>query len=270
MEGPVIGTQQRSDLQHAIEGACERLITIVANAADLDVRVPDSPIWTARQAFAHVVTVTPRYTAGARRTGRWVDAWPLLAAMNDEEIAAADSLDVTALASQLRAELAELFAEVGSFGPQAPEYAFHGGAKVAADGALRCLLGEFEMHGRDIARALGHRWTIPPAHARLILDGAAPVMPGLVNPATAAGHTATYEFRIRGGTTHFWAFRDGRFSIVNELRRPDVVVSADPVACLLVFYGRRSQWSEILRGRMLAWGRRPWLALFFVKRFYHP
>jgi len=266
----MIGTQQRSDLQHAIEDACERLITMVANAPDLNVRVPDSPKWTARQVFAHVVTVTPRYTAGARQTGRWVDAWPDLAALNDEEIAAADSVDVTALASRLRAELAELFAEVGSFGPQAPQYAFHGGATVAADAALRCLLGEFEMHGRDIARALGHRWAIPPAHARLILDGAATVMPGIVNPATAAGHTATYELRIRGGTTHYWAFRGGRFNIVDELRRPDVVMSADPVACLLVFYGRRSQWPEIFRGRILAWGRRPWLALSFVKRFHQP
>jgi len=47
-----------------------------------------------------------------------------------------------------------------------------------------------------------------------------------------------------------------------------VVLSADPVACLLVFYGRRSEWPEILRGRMLAWGRRPWLAVSFVKRFH--
>jgi uncharacterized protein (TIGR03083 family) len=266
----MIGTRQRSELQHAIEDACERLVTMVVNAPDLDVRVPDTPEWTARQAFAHVVTVVPRYTAGARQAGRWVDAWPHLAALNDEEIAGTGPLDVTALASRLRAELAELFAEVGSFGQQAPEYAFHGGAKVAADAALGILLGEFEIHGRDIARALGHPWTIAPAHARLILDADAAVMPGLVNPATAAGHTATYELRIRGGTTHFWAFRDGRFSIVDELRRPDVVLSADPVACLLVFYSRRSQWPEILRGRMLAWGRRPWLALSFVKRFHQP
>src|SRR6266704_1353055 len=231
MEGPVIDTQQRSDLQHAIENACERLVTMVVNAPDLNVRVPDSPKWTARQAFAHVVTV---------------------------------------LASQLRAELAELFAEVSSFGSQAPEFTFHGGAKVAADAALGILLGEFEIHGRDIARALGHPWTIDPAHARLILDGIAAILPGWVNPATAAGHSATYELRIRGGTTHFWVFRDGRFSIVDELRRPDVVLSADPVACLLVFYSRRSQWPEILRGRMLAWGRRPWPALSFVKRFHQP
>jgi uncharacterized protein (TIGR03083 family) len=197
-----------------------------------------------------------------------VDATPQLAALNDEEITGTDSLDVTALVSQLRAELAELFAEVGSFGPQAPEYGFHGGSRVAADAALGILLGEFEMHGRDIARALGHPWTIDPVHARLILDGMTAVMAGWVNPAAAAGHTATYEFRIRGGATHFWAFDDGRFSTLDELRRPDVVVSADPVACMLVFYGRRSQWPEIFRGRMLAWGRRPWLALSFRKRFY--
>jgi hypothetical protein len=78
------------------------------------------------------------------------------------------------------------------------------------------------------------------------------------------------RFAYGAGTTHFWAFRDGRFSIVDDLRRPDVVLSADPVACLLVFYSRRSQWPEILRGRMLAWGRRPWLALSFVKRFHQP
>ena len=79
----MIGTQQRSDLQHAIEDACERLVTMVVNAPDLNVRVPDTPNWTARQAFAHVVTVTPRYTAGARQTGRWVDAWPHHAAGRD-------------------------------------------------------------------------------------------------------------------------------------------------------------------------------------------
>jgi uncharacterized protein (TIGR03083 family) len=269
MEDPVISTQQRNDLQHAIEDACERLVTMAENAPDLNVRVPDSPKWTARQAFAHVVTEVPRFTAGARQTLRWVDA-PHVAALNDEEIAELGSLDVTALASRLRADLAELFAEVSSFGSQAPEFTFHGGATVAADTALGILLGEFEIHGRDIARALGHPWTIDPAHARLILDGISTMMPGWVNPATAAGHTATYELRIRGGTTHSWAFRDGQFSIVDELRRPDVVLSADPVACLLVFYSRRSQWPEILRGRMLARGRRPWLALSFVKRFHQP
>jgi hypothetical protein len=69
----------------------------------------------------------------------------------------------------------------------APEFGFHGGSTVAADVALGILLGEFEMHGRDIARALGHPWTIDPAHARLILDGITTVMAGWANPAAAGG-----------------------------------------------------------------------------------
>jgi hypothetical protein len=35
----------------------------------------------------------------------------------------------------------------------------------------------------------------------------------------------------------------------------------DPVGFLLVAYGRSSQWSEIARGRIVAWGRKPWVAL---------
>ena len=42
--------------------------------------------------------------------------------------------------------------------------------------------------------------------------------------------------------------------------RPDVVISAAPSPLILVFYGRVGQWGRILRGEMLAWGRKPWLA----------
>lgn len=33
-------------------------------------------------------------------------------------------------------------------------------------------LGEFLVHGYDIATALGQRWSIDPGHACLVLDGA--------------------------------------------------------------------------------------------------
>jgi hypothetical protein len=48
------------------------------------------------------------------------------------------------------------------------------------------------------------------------------------------------------------------------------VLAADPVAFLLVAYKRRSQWTEIIRGRLVAWGRRPWLALSLVQMFHKP
>jgi hypothetical protein len=50
----------------------------------------------------------------------------------------------------------------------------------------------------------------------------------------------------------------------------DVHVSADPAALLLVVYRRQSQWRHLAGGRLLAWGRRPWLALTLVGRFHNP
>ena len=39
-----------------------------------------------------------------------------------------------------------------------------------------------------------------------------------------------------------------------------VHISANPVAWLLVGYGRRSQWWAAATGKIVAWGRKPWLA----------
>ncbi len=51
---------------------------------------------------------------------------------------------------------------------------------------------------------------------------------------------------------------------------PDTVISADPATFLLVVYKRMNPWLAILTGRLVAWGRRPWLALSFASRFHQP
>jgi hypothetical protein len=48
------------------------------------------------------------------------------------------------------------------------------------------------------------------------------------------------------------------------------VAGPDPAAFLLVCYRREPQWKHIATGRMLAWGRRPWLAPTLVSRFHAP
>jgi hypothetical protein len=50
----------------------------------------------------------------------------------------------------------------------------------------------------------------------------------------------------------------------------DCVISAHPVTYLLVVYGRMPLGRALLRGRMLAWGRRPWLGLRFKDLFFNP
>jgi len=49
-----------------------------------------------------------------------------------------------------------------------------------------------------------------------------------------------------------------------------VHISADPAALLLFMYAREPQWKYIATGRLIAWGRKPWLALTLGGRFQKP
>jgi SCP-2 sterol transfer family len=127
-------------------------------------------------------------------------------------------------------------------------------------------LNETVVHGYDIARAAGRRWRIEPTHAAMVL--ARFIVPVLraadprvfVNGAKAAGLRATYDVRIRGGETFHFVFDDGALTVEDPSpRKIDCHISADPVAFLLVVWARQSQWSAIARGKLMAWGRKPWL-----------
>lgn len=132
---------------------------------------------------------------------------------------------------------------------------------------LTChLLNETVVHGYDIARADGRPWRIEPAAAAMVLGQfIIPVLRAvgsreLVDGDRAAGLRATYDLRIRGGDRFYFVFEDGALSIEEPSdRRVDCHISADPAAFLLVVWSRLSQWKPIARGRLLAWGRKPWL-----------
>ena len=50
----------------------------------------------------------------------------------------------------------------------------------------------------------------------------------------------------------------------------DCWISADPTAFLLVGYGRIGLWGPIARGRLVAGGRKPWLALRYKRLLRNP
>lgn len=265
-----VSVRDRRAVSDAIGAMADRLVTLVSEVPDPSLRVPATPQWTVIEAFAHVVTVVPRYVQGARQQGHWVspDEVP---ALNSEQVAALASRDITELSTRLRSAIAELVEVLDGFGEAQPTFTFHGGEQVGADVSLGILLGELVVHGSDIARALNHPWPIDPGHVELIQQGLTPVLPGWLDTNRTGSHTGAYEVRLRGQGTHRFSFHDGRLTMNPPAAwRPDAVISADPATFLLLVYKRRSQWPAILTGRVTAWGRRPWLALSFAGRFHQP
>jgi hypothetical protein len=129
------------------------------------------------------------------------------------------------------------------------------------------LINECEIHGRDIAVATGGRWSIPAPHARLAIAAHVPFLYGFVNEEATRGLNASFGLHVRGGDDYYFKFTDGQLSIDGAKTAVDCHISTDPVEYLLLGYGRKSQWRAIATGKVLTWGRKPWLSLKFATLF---
>lgn len=174
-----VSIRDRTTVFSAIDEVAQRMISMVQQAPDLVVRVPATPNWTVGQAFAHVVTVAPRYCQGPRQLGRWTEHAGELRDVNADELARLDTADITELAGRLRGGIRELAEMLDGFGKDQPTYRFHGGQRIHADVAAGILLGELVVHGHDIAQALHMPWPIEPSHVELIQQGLTPIPAGL-------------------------------------------------------------------------------------------
>ncbi|MGH3669885.1 MAG: SCP2 sterol-binding domain-containing protein [Pseudonocardiaceae bacterium] len=140
------------------------------------------------------------------------------------------------------------------------------GTSARRDTLTYHLLNETLVHSYDIARAAKRPFRMEPSHAAMalgrfvvrVLQANDPRT--FVNGKKAARVRATYDLRIRGGASFHFIFDNGELTIVDPAARPvDCHISADPVALLLVVFGRQSQWPAIAKGKLMAWGRKPWL-----------
>jgi len=120
---------------------------------------------------------------------------------------------------------------------------------------------ELLVHGDDIARASKRPWPIPADAARAACLQSAWVLPWALDPAKAEGVDASWVVRFRGGGARWFRIHHGTAE-VDEWRgqSTDCTISVRPSSMLLVMFGRRRRWREIVKGNLLAWGRRPWIA----------
>jgi hypothetical protein len=274
---PVHPTGPAEDTRRAYGRTLDALREAVARSADLwrqidrpDVLAPGLK-WTAAETAAHVVGDLRDYTQALTRhaNGYMTHANPptespsaLSAKVNARHLEEVPERNLHRLADMLEGA-ADAYLNVATAADPSVEIATPNGLRIGPSAMATLLLGEQLIHGLDIARTAKIPWTIAPADAFLVIPGVLSVAPQYLRPQRAVGVHVSFELRMRGGPNYRMAVDDGTAVVTAAGEKADCVITADPVAFLLLGYGRISQLSPVLRGQLRPGGRKPWLAMRF-------
>lgn len=256
----------------ALAAVARRISALLADDFDSSRRVPGLD-WTVGDAVAHVASETRSFARLASGEITPEDMWnryapgteglpssERMAVLNANEIASFDRGQMSRGGELVGAAIHDFLKTTAGWPADRMFRGIEGDLELPT--ATCVVLGEMVIHGGDLARGLGKPWVIRPDEARLVLAGLTALLPEMLDTAAAGDTRATIDLRIRGGPQFAIWVHDGRLEVTAEpIEKADCHISADPVAFLLVSSGRRSQLGGILRGQLVAWGRRPWLAM---------
>lgn len=273
MQAPAIATRIDIAATEAALRAAQRRATDLLSR----VRSPDARAgrleWTVAETSAHMVASVRLLTdiitgerdadaylaaaAGARTPGQ------RNAVGNSMTLNEITERDPSRLATML-GDSVERFISAAKHADPGARFTTEAGVTMTAPIMLAAELGELLVHGFDVARGAALPWSVPRSEALLVIAGVLAVMPEYVDRQASAGKHISYELRFRGGPRYRVAIDDGSAEVSDAGQAVDCWISADPTAFLLVGYGRLGQWSQALRGRIIAGGRKPWLGLQFA------
>lgn len=127
------------------------------------------------------------------------------------------------------------------------------------------------LHGYPLARALARPFPISRERALLTFPFVMTVLPFVAYQQTIGRLHGCLDVQIRSGPRFSVHLDDGVMRVENgRPKRADCHLSADPVAFLLVGTRLIGQWGPIAQGKLVAWGRKPWLALRFAGTLHPP
>ena len=257
----------KSEVTAAVRATGNDVVYAIRNISDPNARAIGS--WTAGDVAAHLIDVYEAAKDIAEGRGTPFSDSTGTAANNESRLAARAERDPQMLAEGFERALTEYVTSLEGIDgdPVIPWADF----QIPVSTAASVELAECLMHGYDIAHAEGRPWTIDPDRAVLATRGISRVTEHYVDEKEAAGFKGTFDLKLRGHSSLHFVFDDGELSVREPTdRKVDVHISADPVAFMLVGYGRISQWGPMARGKLLAYGRKPWLALRFSKLLRNP
>jgi uncharacterized protein (TIGR03083 family) len=248
----------------------ERFAQMIETVPDTSVGIPDSE-WTVRDAAAHVAGSTQRMTAliEGRASGVPTVDKDFLAERARKLIADIPEADGGKLADRMREGLARLVSLTATRSGGQP-IVFHGGIRLNLAGLVSLYLGEYLLHGYDIAAAVGMPWPIDPGYAALAVGGFRPCYTAIFDPAGAFGLEATYRLDTARTDPFFVRIADASCEASTTPGPVDCVISADPVTALLVMSGRLSRWAAIALGGLTFAGDRPEIGPRFNDLFVFP
>jgi hypothetical protein len=280
---PVHVTGPIDDTRRAHDRTKTALRAAAGRAADLLRRVetPEAPVpglaWSAVETAAHMVGELRDYRqALTRHTNGYMTHANRIEESPSRMGAIVNARQLTEVTERNPGRLADMLEDAASAYLAATAAADENATIPTANGLLLApstmtslLLGEEVIHGLDISRATGIGWDIDPGEALLVVPGALTVAPQYLRPSAAAVRVS-FELRIRGANAYRMAVDRGTAVVTGAGEKSDCVITADPVTFMLLGFGRISQWRPILRGRLRAGGRKPWMAMRFATLISSP
>lgn len=268
----------------AVPVLAERSARVLAGIGDPKAASP-LPGWNVADVAVHLGMVCTAYAAAVTK-GLDPEDWKAfipehpdlaqrVAVLNATTLSHAAPDAYLAAPAQVRDGAAAFAAALGNRDPgELCGIPWFGGDTPLSLGAVAGLfLSETVLHTLDVARATGQRWVVPPEMARLVISLAyLDTIPRTVDAALAANLHATVRIHVRGGVTIGIDIDGPRVRTHRDPGpgRTDCHIWADPVGFLLSASGRSSLARQIATGRMVAFGRKPWLGPMIGRLFAHP
>ena len=256
MSIPVVNQDEACDAGEQATAAYVRLLRGVADPSKTAVGE-----WSVGDTAAHTAHIYETYERASREGTFPIESTTSLNDHWAEELRKDPVRDPAAAADRIEAASAKIWPRYRALAPDEP-VEWYAGIKVPAFTPPAIMATEALVHGFDVAHGDGKPWPIDPGAARVGVAGLFPLIPHFVNKEAARGFTACYELRLRGSRPAYFTFENGALSVDDAPPRPiDCKLSVDPIAYLLVGYGRIGQYGQVLRGKVLVYGRKPWLGL---------
>jgi uncharacterized protein (TIGR03083 family) len=268
--GPSVLGRDYKQMQSEIQSVANKVANLVRDLPDTSVPIPNSK-WTVGEAAAHIAT-----TQGLFRDGLQGAKSPYTDGRL-ERFAPVNALALHEFTERRGDRLAKLIEDrTRSFLQAVPRYPethivhYHFGP-MDLPTWLSYMLFHLLMHGSQIAIALKKPLPLEPSQVDLLIPFLKVVMPRVFDRKAAQGLTGSLEVRIRGGRRFVVEIDAEKVTVLDTpRRRVDCYLSADPVAFFLVAAGLVGQWGQIARGKLVAIGLKPSLALRLKSLFPNP